>query len=83
MFAISSQASSGQNWRLILVLLRKRLCRVLYSAISLMLFSRKMMALPQQSISCQVFVKRQDQCAALFLFPVLFPRFVQQEFLNA
>lgn len=69
------------------MLLHKRLggvtSAVLYSAIILMLLSGKTMALPQQSISCQVFVKRQYHYAALFLFPVLFPRFMQKEFLNA
>ena len=73
--------------RLILVPLHKRLCgvnsAVFYSTINLMLVSGKTMASPQQSVSCQVFVKRQYQYAALFLFPVLFPRFMQKEFVNA
>lgn len=75
------------DWRLILVLLHKRLCgvnsAVLYSTINLMLFSGKTMALPQQSVSCQLFVTRQYQSSALFLFPAFLPHFVQKEFLNA
>lgn len=38
-----------------------------------MLFSGKTMASPQNSVSCQVFVKRQYQNAAFFSFPGLFP----------
>lgn len=59
------------------MLSHKWLCRVnsavLYSTINLMLFSGKTMASPQNSVSCQVFVKRQYQNAAFFSFPGLFP----------
>lgn len=56
-----------------------------YSPLSyfkLMLFIGKTVALPQQSISCQVFVRQQYQYAALFLLPLLFSSFIQKELLN-
>lgn len=50
------------------MLLHKRLRRVLYSTIILMLFSGKTMALPRQSISCQVFVKKTvSVCCFIFV----------------
>lgn len=39
------------------------------------------MALPVQSTLCQVFIKRQYQCPSLFAFPMLFPHFIQKQFL--
>lgn len=47
----------------------------------LMLFSGKTMALPQQSISCQIFVRQQHQYAALLLVLVLFPHLYRRNFL--
>lgn len=58
--------------RPILALWHKRLRRVnpavLYSTKNLMLFSGKTMALPQQSASCQVFVKKTvSVCCFIFV----------------